>query len=194
MAPSATNLLAGAGSLHVGEFGATEPADTAWATPLSGTDWPDRGGTDDGLTLTVSRELFALRMDQVVDAPGRRMSSREITLATNLAEVTLANMNMAWGQGDDAVTQGGTGGTAYTALDLEGDEAAMGEPTYRAVAFRGRAPGGNPRLVFGRKCLSTEDVEQAYKKDEQTFIPVTFTCHWVSTSVRPLRIVDGTPA
>lgn len=190
MAATATNLIAGAGTLHLGAFGATEPADTAFSTPLVDATWPDLGGTDDGVTLTVSRELFKLRMDQTVDAPGRRMTERDITLATNLAEITLENLATSIGQLRSSVESGGTGATAYKALELEGDDSGA-EPDYSAVVFQGRAPGGQPRRVFGRKVLSTEEVELAYKKDEQTFIPVTFACHWVSASIRPLRIVDG---
>jgi hypothetical protein len=192
MPASATNLIAGPATLWTGAFGATEPADTAVATDITAP-FTDVGGTDDGVTLTVSREFFKLRMDQTVDAPGRRMTERDITIATNFAEGTLANFAMAMGQASSTVTTGGTAGTAFAAMDVVGDDAGA-EPTYLSVILRGRAPNGKARSVFARKCLSTEEVEMAYKKDDQTLIPVTFALHWVSPSVRPMRIVDSTAA
>lgn len=187
--PSATNLIAGPASLHTGAFGVTEPADTAVAT-APGVGWTDVGGTDDGVTLNVSREYIKLRMDQIVDTPARRMTERDVTIVTNMAEGTLANLNIALAQ-SEAPETGGTGATAFAAIDIEGDDAGA-EPTYIAVLVDGKAPNGKRRRIIGRKCLSIEEVEFAYKKDEQTFFPVTFACHWVSSSIRPVRIVDST--
>lgn len=190
MAASATNLIAGPATLWTGLFGVTEPADTAVAS-APGAGWADLGGTDDGVTLTVSREYMKLRMDQTIDAPGRRLTERDITLATNLAEGTLENMSLALAQSGTALDTGGTGATAFEAMDIEGDDSGV-EPDYIAILLDGRAPNGKKRKVIGRKALSVEEVEVAYKKDEQTFIPVTFALHWVSTSIRPMRIIDST--
>ena len=191
MAASATNLIAGAATIHKGDFGAVEPLDTAVADDLDDEVWTDFGGTDDGVTLTVSREFFKLRMDQTVDAPGRRMTERDITVSTNLVEGTLANLATALAQADSTVTSGGTGATAYSAMNVEGDDSGA-EPPYFALILRGRAPNGKKRNVIVRKALSIEEVETAYKKDDQTLIPVTFAAHWVSASVRPVRVVDST--
>jgi hypothetical protein len=189
MGVTATNLIAGAAELHVGEFGAVEPIDTAVAAALDDEVWRDLGGTNDGVTLTVSREYLKLAVDQTVDAPGRRMTERDVTVATNLAEGTLENLALAMAQAESSVTVGGTGPTAYAAMDLLGDDSGA-EPDYVAVILRGRAPAGKRRNVIIRKALSTEEVESAYTKDGQTFIPVTFAAHWVSPSIRPMRIVD----
>lgn len=187
MAASASNLIAGPGSLYRADVGATEPLDTAVATEPTAP-WVDLGATDDGVTLTVSREFFKLRMDQAVDAPGRRMTERDVTVATNLAEITLENLSLAIGQDPSGITEG----EGFKAMDLQGDDSG-GEPDYFALLFRGRAPGGYRRHVIVRKALSIESVETAYKKGEQTFYPATFAAHWVSPSVRPVRWVDGTP-
>ncbi len=189
MGVTATNLIAGAATLHVGDFGAAEPLDTAVATDLDDEVWRDLGGTNDGVTLTVSREYMKLAVDQTVDAPGRRMTERDVTVATNLAEGTLENLALAMAQAESSVTTGGTGATAYAAMELLGDDSGA-EPDYVAVCLRGRAPKGKKRSVFVRKALSTEEVESAYTKDGQTFIPVTFAAHWVSPSVRPVKVVD----
>lgn len=187
MAPSATNLIAGPGTLYRAAFGATEPEDSDVQTEPAAP-WVDLGATDDGVTLTVSREFFKLRMDQTVDAPGRRMTERDVTISTNLAEITLENLALAIGQSQDTIEDGSASG--YRAMDLEGDDTGA-EPDYFALLFRGRAPGGFRRHVIGRKMLSTEEVETAYKKGDQTLYPVTFAAHWVSPTVRPVRWVDG---
>lgn len=193
MGVTATNLIAGAAELHTADFGGVEPLDTAVADALDDAVWTDRGGTNDGVTLTVSREFMRMTVDQVIDSPGRRMTERDVSVATNLAEGTLENLATAMSQAESSVTIGGTGATGYAAMDLEGDDSGA-EPPYIAVILRGRAPAGRRRNVIVRKALSTEEVEMAYTKDGQTLIPVTFSAHWVSPSVRPVRVIDERPS
>lgn len=194
MPVSASNLLVGPATLWTGAFGATEPADTAVATALSTPPWTDMGGTDGGVTITASREYFRLRVDQVVESPGRRLTELDVTLATNLAEPTLENMKTALAEAAGPITTGGTGPTGYAAMDIGGPDEPGAEPTYLAVIMRGRAPQGRRRLVIVRKALSTEEVELAYQKDDQTFVPVTFGAHWVSASIKSVHIVDERPS
>lgn len=194
MPASAANLLVGPGSLWSGAFGATEPADTAVATALSTPPWTDLGGTDGGVTVTAAREYFRLRMDQTVESPGRRLTELDVTLATSLAEPTLENWQTALSDSASAITSGGTGGTAFKAMDISGPDEPGAEPTYLAIIFRGRAPRGKRRLVIVRKALSIEEVESEYKRDDQTFIPVTFGAHWVSASVKSVHVVDEATA
>lgn len=186
--PSATNIIAGAADLFTGPFGTTEPVDTTVGTTAPAAPWVNLGGTDDGVTLNVAHEWFEKRMDQVIDVPGRVKTSRAITIATNLVEGTLDNLRLALSEAS-AVTTGGTGPTAWQALELTGDDSGV-EPPYTALILRGRAPNGKRRLFIARKVLQTEDVESAYKKDDQWLIPVTFSAHWVSSSIRPFRIVE----
>lgn len=186
MAVSATNLLAGPGTMYRGDVGATEPLDTAIGS-APGVGWTDLGATDGGLTMTVSREMFKLRMDQTTEAPSRRVTERDVTLATALAEVTLENYALAWGQPSSGITAG----TGFKAVDLSGAQDVNGEPRMDALLWDGYGPGGLRRRIIARKCLNSESVESAYKKDEQTFIPVTFAAHWVSASVKSVRIIDA---
>jgi hypothetical protein len=192
MPASASNLLVGPGSLWTGDFGETEPVDTAVADALPA-GWADSGATDGGVTVTAAREYFRLRMDQTVESPGRRLTELDVTLQTNLAEPTLENWQTALADAASAVTTGGTGATGYAAMDLGGPTEPGMEPTYLAVIFRGRAPAGRRRLVIVRKALSVEEVESEYKKDDQTFIPVTFAAHWVSASIKSVHVVDERP-
>jgi hypothetical protein len=185
--PSASNIIAGAAELFQAPFGSTEPVDTTASAAIT-TPFVSLGGTDDGVTLNVSHDWFEKRMDQVIDSPGRVKTSRAITIATNLVEGTLDNLMVALSE-SAAIATGGTGGTAWRSLELTGDDSGA-EPNYIAIALRGRAPSGKKRTFFIRKALQVEDVESAYKKDDQWLIPVTFAAHWVSTSIRPFKILD----
>lgn len=183
-----TNLILGPGTLYKGAFGATEPADTAVASaPDSGT-WTDCGGTSDGLNLSINQEYTELAVDQIVDVPERRMTKREFTIGTNLAEATLENLTLAL---NSAVTagSGGTGATSYESLTAVNTDSAT-QPTYAALIVDGYAPSGQQRRVIGRKMLSTGNVSFAYSKENQTVFAVTFSGHYVSSAVAPFKVVD----
>ncbi len=181
-----SNLIMGPGALYRGAFGAAEPADTQVNSSPAASAWTDVGGTQDGVTLTISQTLKELEVDQVVDVPGRRLTKREATIKTNLAEATLDNLAVALNNATATVT-----GAGFAAWSPPNDTSAT-QPTYSALIFDGFAPGGFRRRVFVRRVLSTEDVGIAYKKDDQTLLPVTFAAHFVSASVAPFRIVDAT--
>jgi hypothetical protein len=187
MSVTATNLIAGPATLYVADFGATEPTD-ADIEDVPGAAWRDVGGTQDGVTLNVNQEFMELEVDQIVDIPARRLTSRDLQIATNFAEGTLENLVAALNGG--TVTTG-SGTKSYEPTN---DNSAT-QPTYRAIMLDGWAPQtaagvSNRRRVIVRKVLSIENVETAYKKDEQTLIPVTFGAHYVSSAVKPFRIID----
>lgn len=184
MPVTTTNLIAGAGELFTAAFGAAEPAD-AIAAP--GVAWTNAGGTDAGVTLNVDLTWMELSVDQTVDTPGRRLTKRETSIKTNLAEVTLANLKVAL-----------NGGTITTAAGTDtyepDDDATAMIPGYAAVLFDGPGPNGKKRRFIGRKVLQIDGVGQEYKKDGQTFLPTNFVTHYVSKTVRPFAIMGETGA
>lgn len=182
MTVTSTNLILGPASLYYGEVGATEPSNIATA-PASG-DWTDVGGTLDGVNIAINAEYTEMMVDQIVDRVGSRLTSRAPAVETNLAEGTLTNL--AWAMNNSAPVTG-SGSTHI----LELDQTDSGEePLYKALIIDGRAPGGKRRRIIIRKTLSTENVEFAYKKDEQTVFAATFTGHYVSSSIKPIKIID----
>ena len=188
MPVTATNLTAGPGLLYVGAFGATEPADSAINTTPVASTWVDVGGTQDGSTLNITREFLELEVDQIVDMPGRRLTNRDLQITTNMAEPTLINLQTALNGGTI------TASAAWQSYDPDNTVAAT-QPTYKALLLDGYAPQSAAavtmrRRVIARKVLSIDDVETAYKKDEQTLLPVTFGCHYVSSVIAPFHIVD----
>lgn len=190
MAVTATNLLGGAGELYFGAFGAVEPADTVVPAALDDGVWEDAGGTDGGVTMNVDRDFFDLRADQIFDPAGTRQTNRTTTLNTSLAEITLENLARAWGEDPGSITTGGTAGTAWRALEHAENDSAE-EPNYHALIFRGWAPNHKRRLIIARKVLSVAAVGTAFQKGEQTFIPVSFKCFYVSSSIRPIKVVES---
>ncbi|HET9234931.1 MAG TPA: hypothetical protein VFP10_12390 [Candidatus Eisenbacteria bacterium] len=187
MAVVTTNLIQGPATLYVDDFGATEPADTAVASPPGGT-FTDVGGTQDGVTLRVATEWAELEVDQIAETPERRRTKVESVISTNLAEPTLDNLSRALNVDPD----GATTGVGFEAIDVPGGSTALDSPYYQAILLDGRAPNAKRRRVIARKCLNTADVESAYAKGDQTLIPVEFTAHYVSSSIGSVHIVDGT--
>ena len=114
---------------------------------------------------------------------GRKRTGRSINVATSLAEPTLENLARAMNN------------TAPTSdvVELDNDESAF-SPDYGAVLLDGLAPGGLRRRIILRKTLQTGNIAMAYTKDGQTVIPVTFALHWVSASIKALKIEDETEA
>lgn len=178
MAVTATNLIQGPATLYTGLFGATEPATVA-AVPGAG--WTDVGGTKDGVEVQINDEYAVLDVDQIIYEIQRRRTKRVVAVKTQLAEGTLANLAIA------------IANTAPVANVLTADDGLTAfAPAYSAVLLDGIAPGGFRRRVIVRKTLPTDSVGMAYKKDSQTLIPITFTAHWVSSSIRPFAIEDAT--
>lgn len=190
------NLLQGTGVLYLAEFGTTEPADDQVHEAPASEDWTDVGFTQDGVTMTITHEFSELEVDQVVDVPGRRLIKREITIASNLAEVTLLSLQraMAGATIDETAETGGVGSSGVHVLEPELINTGVGPPTYRAVMFDGFAPGGFVRRIILRRAVNVADIESAYQKDNQTLIPVEFSGTYVSPTVAPYRIVDQVAA
>lgn len=174
----ATNLIQGPAVLYSGLFGATEPAAIA-TNPATG--WTDVGGTKGGIELNINSEYAELTVDQIVDIIDSRRTGRTVTMKTTLAEATLGNLAAAIANAAPVAN----------VLSLDDGLAAF-KPGYAALIMDGIAPGGFRRRVTLRKCLPTDAVGVAYKKDDQTVIPVTWKAHWVSTTITPLKIEDAT--
>jgi hypothetical protein len=186
MAVTATNLTQGPATLYSGAFGATEPADTLVNTAPPASSWTDVGATDGGVKLTVAQTYTELDVDQVVDRLGSRLTKRDFTIETSMAEPTLTNLSL--------VLNGGTSasGSGYASLEPSFASSAT-QPTYKAMLFDGWAPGGAfIRRVILRKTLSTDATDLDYTKDKKTMFAVKLSGHYVSASIAPLHVVDQT--
>jgi hypothetical protein len=186
MSVTTTNLVLGPGKLYTGAFGATEPADSAVNTTPQASAWTDVGGTMGGLTVEVAQTYTELDVDQIVDSVGRRLTKREISVTTSMAEPTLVNLNLILNGGTTA-----SGGNWSSFEPLTTTSAT--QPTYVALIVDGWAPGGafNRRAIV-RKCLSTAKTDFLYAKDKQDVFACTFSAHYVSAAIAPVHWVDQT--
>lgn len=176
MSVTTTNLIQGPAALWLGAFGVAEPLLTA----APGTGWVDAGSTQGGITMDVTDTYSVFDVDQVIYEAERRRTKRVVTIKTNLAEATLANFAMALNN------------TAPAAQIFTPDDGITAfAPSYQSVILDGIAPGGFKRRFIIRKALSVAAVGLAYKKDGQTLVPVDFTAHWISTSIRPFLVTDS---
>ncbi len=179
------NLSMGPGDLYVAPFGSAEPFPSELNGTPAASAFADCGGTMGGLSFTVVNTWKELEVDQIIEVPERRRTKREVTVKTQLAEVTFANFTIAM--------DGGTTTTPATLVDqYDPDDVNSGDsPSYKAVLFDGFGVSGLRRRVIVRKCLNTENVDVAAHPTNQTVFPVTFTSHYVSSSIRPWRIFQA---
>lgn len=188
MSVTVTNLILGPGTLYTGVFGAVEPLDTAVNLAPPSSAWSDIGGTLNGVTLSVDQTYTELMVDQLVDSIGRRLTKREFTVTTQMAEPTLANMSIALNgstQTSGAITSGGTYGTLEPLYATSATQ-----PTYIALCLDGYAPASFRRRVIVRRVLSTAKVDTAMDKTKQTVFTATFNGHYVSSAIAPIHMVD----
>ncbi|GAA0705379.1 hypothetical protein GCM10010193_70560 [Kitasatospora atroaurantiaca] len=185
MSVTTTNLILGPATLYQGTFGATEPADTAVNSTPQASAWTDMGGTQDGVTLSVDQTYTALEVDQVVDRVGSRLTKRELTLETSLAESTLENLSVVLNGGTAAT---GAGYKSYEPLFAS----SATQPNYTALLFDGWGANSFRRRVILRRTLSTDAVAMAYTKDKQTLFKTKFSGHYVTSSIAPFHVVEAT--
>lgn len=182
---TASNLTMGPGDLYSGPVGSVEPFDPAVNASPAASAWNGLGGTEGGVKITIAQTYDELTVDQIVDIVGRRKTKRELTLATNLAEPTMENFVLSLNE-TPAVT-----GANYKSMEPTNDNSAS-QPLYTAVIFDGYAPGGFRRRIIGRRTLSDNNVVFEYGKKNQTVFSVEFSCHFVSSAIKPWKVVDQT--
>lgn len=191
MGVTVTNLIQGPGTMYRGTAytgaysSAAEPADSAVNTTPQSSAWTDVGGTQDGVTLEIGREYAELEVDQIVDIPERRLTKREFSLSTNMAEATLENLAVV---SNDTAPTSATGYKVFTPTFTS----AATQPTYVPLIFDGYAPSQFRRRVIGRRMLSIDPITIAYKKDNQTVLNVKWAGHYVDSSTAPYKVVDQT--
>jgi hypothetical protein len=182
------NVAMGPGTLYVGDFGATEPAETSVgiaATP--GVDFTDVGGTLGGLSVAFEQEVKDLEFDQLPMPVGGRVTKQAVVFKAKLAETTLDNLVIALNSGTL------TSGSGYEKFVPDLSDSSN-EPDYKALIFDGYGAGGLRRRVVIRKCLSTENIEVESTKDSQQVFAVGFKCYYVSSVIDPYVILQATAA
>jgi hypothetical protein len=180
------NVAMGPGTLYVGDFGATEPAgDAVGIAQTPGVDFTDVGGTLGGLSIALNQDIKDLEFDQLNMAVGGRITKQEAIFSAKLAEMTLDNLVLAMNGGTL------TSGSGYDAYDPD-TGGSENEPDYKAIIFDGFGARGLRRRVILRKCLNTENLEVEATKDGQQVYAVKFKAYYVSSVIKPYRILQAT--
>src|SRR5271167_1830105 len=103
MAVNPNNICQGPAVLWWNAYGATEPPDTNTAITqppyVTGSpNYTDLGGTTGGVTVMVSQMYGQIKVDQLVDPIGARMTGRTIQVTFGLMEASLQNLYIAMNQ------------------------------------------------------------------------------------------------
>lgn len=183
MAVSVAELVVGPANAWRKPFtdGAIEPA-TPLATPAAG--WVDMGATSDGVNLTIAQSFQAITCDQVVDVLMSVPDERSMTVETNLMQPTLERFKISMNGGTI------TSGVGFRQLEPITD-LVENDIEYGAVLVRGKAPLGFKRDIILRRVATTDDVEFSYMKAAAKVLGITWTAHYVSSSVAPFVIRDA---
>lgn len=195
MAYSTKNIIVGAAALYVsvldssnpsfyginGNVATVRPAFTA-ATPASAAmtaasaTWTHVGFTSNGIELSYEPTFGEVAVDQLLDAAKMFKSGMKATVKTSLAEATLENLIIAWGQKASTIAATITPDVGEE-LSISGG-ALYDEPVERSLIFIGPAPKSvttgvkRERVYHVRRALNVTATAHALKKDTATEIPV----------------------
>jgi hypothetical protein len=192
---NAKNILVGASPLFISEKDSTqsgyvvqEPGSVAAAAfaagvsytttlnALSGSKYRNVGFTNNGLQITYNPTYDSVTVDQLLDTAKLFKSAMEVMIATEMAEGTLENVLVVFGQAG-APSTSGTGNTKVDTIGLEAGALGIA-PTERQLIAVGQAPTADAasaeRIYYGRRVLSVQQSQFSLARTQATTFPVTF--------------------
>ena len=158
------------------------------------TKWRNVGYTNNGLQITYNPTYGNVTVDQLLDTAKLFKESMEVMLATEMAEGTLENLLVVFGQpggaagiteasgfdGDDTLTTAEPTSSAPQVLGLAAG-ALLSAPVERQLVAVGPAPdyninsfGKNERVYYARRVLSVQQSQFSLARNTPTTFPVTF--------------------
>jgi hypothetical protein len=170
------------------------------------TSWRDVGYTNSGLEVSYEPGYGDVMVDQLLDAARLFKQSIKVMLKTELAEGTLQNLNLVFGQAEtnltfasatpitgSAITGSYTGGASVGSATLALSGGALGDaPVERSIVAVGQAPyqiatsasgalqnvtaGSKERVYVARRVVQIEASTHGLKRDSATVFPVQFRC------------------
>jgi hypothetical protein len=128
------------------------------------------GYTNNGLQITYNPTYDSVTVDQLLDTAKLFKSAMEVMIATEMAEGTLENVLVVFGQGQSTLTGG-------TTLGLEAGSLGV-QPTERQLVAIGQAPtvssATTERIYYARRVLSVQQSQFSLARNTPTTFPVTF--------------------
>ena len=158
------------------------------------TKWRNVGYTNNGLQITYNPTYGNVTVDQLLDSAKLFKESMEVMLATEMAEGTLENILVVFGQpggasgiteasgfdGDDTLTTAEPTDSTPQVLGLAAG-ALLSAPVERQLVAVGPAPdynntsyGKNERVYYARRVLSVQQSQFSLARNTPTTFPVTF--------------------
>ena len=144
-------------------------------------DWKHVGFTTDGIEVSYEPDYGEVTVDQLLDSAKIFKQGMRVSVNTTLAEATLFNLMVAWGQGGDTLTPP-TGATSDTETNLKISGGELhDDPVERSLAFVGPAPRGannvkRERVYHLQRALQVESSAHSLSRSDATTIPVSFRC------------------
>lgn len=199
MALTKKNIIIGAARVYLGPsvseaaaVGTSKPAfatGTRYSTTMNGangststgvgtlvTNWNEVGYTQDGLEIATDPSWSEVEVDQLLDAAKIFKDGMSATISTTLAEATLENLLIAWGQSANSVSS-----VAPFEKELDWQGGNLGEaPLERGLIAVGNAPEQPNSNHYGERVyqafrvLSVEPVTISNSRAEAATIAVTF--------------------
>jgi hypothetical protein len=127
------------------------------------------GYTNNGLQITYNPSYGSVTVDQLLDTAKLFKESMEVMIMTEMAEGTLENILVVFGQGKSTLNSG--------TLGLEAG--ALGAaPTERQLIAVGQAPtttsATSERVYYARRVLSVQQSQFSLARNAASTFPVTF--------------------
>jgi hypothetical protein len=137
-------------------------------TALTSAGFTDVGYTQEGVEVSYEPDYGDVEVDQLLDSARIFKQSMRVTVNTTLAEATLENLLIVWGQEDDTL--------ASDVLTIAAGQ--LGDaPVERALVFVGpgpRASAEKQRIYHVGRAIQTESSSHALRRSEATAFPVSF--------------------
>lgn len=132
--------------------------------------WRDIGYTQEGVEVSYEPDYGDVEVDQLMDSARLFKQSMRVMVNTTLAEATLENLLVVWGQAEPTAlaTEG--------VVDIEAGDLGD-EPIERGLAFVGPGPRKSTkqfRLYHVTRAIQTESSSHALRRSENTGLPVSF--------------------
>ena len=141
------------------------------AQSTAGNAYRNVGYTNNGLQITYNPTYDSVTVDQLLDTAKLFKSAMEVMIATEMAEGTLENVLVVFGQGQNTLTNSGA------TLGLEAGSLGV-QPTERQLVAIGQAPtvtsATTERVYYARRVLSVQQSQFSLARNTPTTFPVTF--------------------
>lgn len=165
------NVLFGTGILFTSIVGTALPSDlnlgvgSAW----TGLGWAYVGATNDGVRVTFNPRTNNIQIEEQPTPAGVAVETADLTVTCSMSEETLANVNLAWGNGGSvAVTPPGASQPGKSVLTLSTNFAQV------ACAVIGRNQLGFARVLSIPIVISAGQVQTDYRRAAgQRLYPLT---------------------